>query len=605
MERYALVVLTLACVVGAGTNVRTQTLNPPAPQGPAPTAPRISQEVVVTATLTPIELASLPRAVTIVRSEEMRQLGLETVVDALRLVAGVDARARGPRSVQTDFSIRGATFGQNLILVDGLRINDSQSGHHNGEIPLPAVALDRIEVVAGPASSAHGADALGGTINVISRQDRHQVMSATVGEHGYVDLQGSASVEPLPEAWMVSGWASRSSGFAFDRDFAVGGAAVRGQAARTVRFDVRHQRRAFGANGFYGPSPSKEWTDQTLASGTWQTGLGQWTSQVTGLVRNHGDHFRWDIARPGFAENRHRTNAAEVTFTAGRSIGADAQVTVGVAGAGDWVTSSNLGDHRYGRASLFAEWQQRVNARTTVQTGFRFDRYSNFGGASSPTIAVVTTLTDRLRLRASAGRAFRIPTFTELYYSDPNSLGRADLRAERGWSLDGGLEGTWRGGWSSSLSIFGRWDQDVIDWVRASTGERFRATNIRDVSSAGLEASITRRWRSSLVRLSYAALRVDAPDLTLFSRYLLEYARHQVGVSAAVPVIAGVRAALNVDRRHRQDGQQYTLVGARISRAVGRADLFADVANLLDETYVEVPGVEMPGRWVSVGVRLR
>jgi iron complex outermembrane receptor protein len=507
--------------------------------------------------------------------------------------------------VQTDFSIRGAPFGQNLVLVDGLRINDSQSGHHNGEIPLPSLAVDRIEVVAGPGSAAHGADALGGTINVISRQDRHRAASLTAGQHGYVDVQGSASADPLPVGWMVSGWGSRSSGFAFDRDFAMGGAAVRGHASRAIRFDIRHQRRAFGANGFYGPSPSKEWTDQTLASAGWQTARGAWSTSVDGLARNHGDHFRWDVARPGFAENRHRTNAFELTFTAGRAIGTGGHVTIGASGGGDWVVSSNLGDHRYGRGSLFAEWRQRLNGRATVQAGVRLDRYSSFGSAASPTLAVVTALTERLRVRASAGRAFRVPTFTELYYSDPNSLGQAGLRAERGWSVDGGLDGTWRGGFSGSFSVFGRWDEDVIDWVRASAADRFLATNIRDVSTAGVEASVTGRWGSSLVRLTYAGLRVDAPAVALFSRYLLEYARHQTGVSLAVPVVAGVRAALNVDRRNRYDGQAYDLVGARISRTFGRADVFVDASNLLDETYVEVPGVEMPGRWVSVGVTLR
>ena len=77
---------------------------------------------------------------------------------------GLDPRARGPRDVQTDFSVRGATFGQSLVLVDGFRLNNSQSGHHNGEIPVPLGAVDRIEVVYGAASAVHGADALGGTI---------------------------------------------------------------------------------------------------------------------------------------------------------------------------------------------------------------------------------------------------------------------------------------------------------------------------------------------------------------------------------------------------------------------------------------------------------
>ena len=105
--------------------------------------------------------------------EDLRALGIGVVADALRLVPGVDVRARGPRDVQTDFSIRGATFGQNLVLIDGFRLNDSQSGHHNGDIPTSVLGLERIEVVHGPGSAVHGADALGGTINFITRRDRH------------------------------------------------------------------------------------------------------------------------------------------------------------------------------------------------------------------------------------------------------------------------------------------------------------------------------------------------------------------------------------------------------------------------------------------------
>ena len=78
-----------------------------------------------------------------------------------------------PFDVQTDFSIRGATFGQSLVLIDGLRLNDSQSGHHNGDIPAMLAGIDRIEIATGPGSAAHGADALGGTINVITRRDAH------------------------------------------------------------------------------------------------------------------------------------------------------------------------------------------------------------------------------------------------------------------------------------------------------------------------------------------------------------------------------------------------------------------------------------------------
>ena len=159
--------------------------------------------------------------------------------------------------------------------------------------------------------------------------------------------------------------------------------------------------------------------------------------------------------------------------------------------------------------------------------------------------------------------------------------------------------------WSGSLSIFRRWDEDVIDWVRATTAERFRATNVRDVTATGFEASLSRRWSSATLRLYYAGLTVDAPALTIISRYLLEYARHQSGGSISVPVGAGVRVALNVDHRHRSDAQSYDLVSLRLSRGFKRATMFVDATNLLDETYHEVVGVAMPGRWITAGVTIK
>ena len=571
-------------------------------QTPAP-SPRITQEVFVTATVTPVSADLVGRSVTVITRNDLEKLGLRSVIEALRFSPGVDVRARGPRDVQSDLSIRGATFGQNLMLADGMRLNDSQSGHHNGEVPLPAIAVDRVEIVAGAGSAVHGADALGGIVNVIMRRDAFATASLSVGEHGYADAQAALSGHGLPAGWTLAGWSARSSGFTFDRDFAQGGAALRGSPARGLIVDVRHQRRAFGANGFYGPSPSKEWTDQTMAGVTWQRQVEGWTSTTRALVRNHGDHFRWDINRPGFAENRHRTNAVEASLDVRRPIGRGT-FTFGGSAGGDWVESSNLGDHDYSRGSLFAELQTPVANRTSVNAGLRLDEYSSFGRSISPSLSAVTTLTSELRARASVAHAFRTPTFTELYYSDPSNLGSPDLVAEQAWTLDAGLDWSHRG-WGGSFSVFRRWDEDVIDWVRTLPADRWRSTNVRDVRARGVEVSISRRWTDALVRVSYAALDLDAPSLPLLSKYVLEYATHQAGVSLSVPTVAGVRFALNVDHRTRRDGQSYELVSARLSRSVGRVDLFVDGTNLLGETYREVAGVVMPGRWITAGVTVR
>ena len=125
----------------------------------------------MTAAATPVELARSPARLTVITRDQIARLPVHSIADVLRLLSSVDVRARGERGVQTDFAIRGANFGQMLVLVDGVRLNDAQSGHHNGDIPVPLDAIERIEILHGPGSSLFGADAFGGTINVITRKD--------------------------------------------------------------------------------------------------------------------------------------------------------------------------------------------------------------------------------------------------------------------------------------------------------------------------------------------------------------------------------------------------------------------------------------------------
>ncbi|MCC7007781.1 MAG: TonB-dependent receptor [Acidobacteria bacterium] len=573
-------------------------------QGHSPTPQlRISQDVFVTASIDALPLLSVPRTIAILTREDLERIGVTSVIDALRLLPAVDPRARGPKGVQTDFSVRGSTFGQNLVLLDGVRLNDSQTGHHNGEVPLTIDGIDRIEVLYGAGSAVHGADALGGTINIISRQDAHAGLTVEGGQYGYASASGSLSGRWLPSGWTLGGWGNRSGGFMFDRDFVQGGASLRAAVTPTLTLDVRHARRAFGANGFYGDSPSKEWTDQTLASAQWQHVHGSLITEVRASARDHHDHFLWDIARPGFAENRHHSDGADAAATVTRAFADGRRATAGVSFGHDWIASSNLGDHAYSRTSVFGDVSIPAGARSLVHGGLRLDAYSTFGRSLNPSIAVSTQATSSLRLNASASRGFRIPTFTELYYSDPANLGTPTLTPETSWSLDSGVE--WSSlGWTWTVTPFRRWDRNVIDWLRPSPADKWRSTNVRDVAATGVETSLAKRWGSGMVRLSYAGLHVDAPALTLQSKYVLEYARHQIGGSLSLPIGQTFRVALNVDHRRRFDGQAYGLVGARVTRRFARADVFVDGSNLLNETYHEIVGVAMPGRWVTAGVTL-
>ena len=230
------------------------------------------QTVVVTAAATPAELGTVTRSVTVITRDQIAALPLPSVADLLRLASSIDVRARGERGVQTDVSVRGAGFGQMLVLVDGIRINDAQSGHHNGDIPVPLDAIERVEVMYGPGSSLFGADAFGGTINVITRHGAAPpTMTVSGGSFASAQLRGQASLahDALTEA--VSGSFDRSGGFIDGRDFKTAMVGSRTGFGPATTVSVNYLWKEFGARNFYGAAStgdafSREWTDQTLVA---------------------------------------------------------------------------------------------------------------------------------------------------------------------------------------------------------------------------------------------------------------------------------------------------------------------------------------------------
>jgi outer membrane cobalamin receptor len=560
------------------------------------------QDVVVTAAATPVELGTVTRTLTVITRDQIERLPVHSIADVLRLSAAIDVRARGERGVQTDFAIRGANFGQMLVLVDGVRLNDAQSGHHNGDIPVPLDAVERIEILHGAGSSIFGADAFGGTINVITRKSLHPASAVVeAGSFGLLAARGQAGVERNAIREVVAAAVDRSAGFMFERGFVT--AALSSQTSIGDRTGVlaSYLWKDFGANGFYGNAPSHEWTNQTLLAVDHRLGVAAgWQFSATGSYRTHGDHFLFDVRRPGVSENRHRTHAVLTAVRGSRGVGNRASVTTGIEAGGDWVRSTNLGDHEIRRISGFAGWRYGVATRTQIDAGVRFDRYTEFGTAWSPSVGVGWWPSDHLRLRTSAGRAFRVPTFTERYYSDPANFARPEVHAETAWAEEAGFDIFPADGWMASTTMFGRQDHDVIDWLRETTADRWRTYNVRDVDTIGAEFSVRRTWTDgSFLQAGYSVLDVNAAAVTQLSKYVLDYAPHGVVVAGSLGLPAAIVIAPRVEikQRTRSTGEStYAVIDLRVGRGFGLYEIRVDAANLGNATYQEVLGVAMPGR---------
>jgi iron complex outermembrane receptor protein len=571
------------------------------------------QTVVVTAAATPVELGSVTRTMTVITREQLDSLPVHTVADALRLAASVDVRARGERGVQSDFAVRGANFGQMLVLIDGVRLNDAQSGHHNGDIPVPLESVERIEVLHGPGSSLFGADAFGGTVNVITRAARAAPsVLLQGGSFGFAAGSGQVGFERGALTQTFAGSTDRSSGFMYDREFTTTIARSHTRLGADSGVSVSFQRKAFGANNFYGGNaPSREWTNQTLVAADHRFGAAAgWRFGAHASYRTHGDRFVFNRERPELSDNRHRTHAALATLTASTRVRDRASVTIGAEGGNDWIRSTNLGDHAVSRLSGFAEWRQELGPRTQVDAALRVDRYSEFGVSWNPSAGVGWWLTPSLRLRGSAGRAFRVPTFTERYYSDPANLARAEVGPETAWSGEGGADLFLGNRWTLQATVFGRADSDVIDWLRPTVAERWRTFNIRDVNTVGLEIGVRRTFSAgAFLQAQYTGLDLDASPVDQLSKYVLDYAPQSFTAAASVPIPGGFQVAprLEYRLRRRSSGEtDYLLFDARIARRLNQVfEVFVEGTNLFDVSYQEVAGVRMPGAAMTVSLALR
>jgi outer membrane cobalamin receptor len=565
----------------------------------------VRETVVVTGSVSPDALGSLGRTIVILTREDLARLPVSNPIDALRLVPSVEVRERGPRGVQADFAIRGAAFGQALVLVNGARLNDAQSGHHNGDVPVSLLDVERIEVLLGGGASVHGADALGGAINVITRRAGPRFNAdISFGQHDLVEAAASVSLAAKPVAHVFSGEFNRSTGFAPDRDHDVKLARYQGTLKTNTTLSLAYLDKEFGAAGFYGPSPSREFTDQTLLSAEHRFApRGSSLLSIDGAYRSHGDRFVYDWHRPTISDNRHRTHAVSANGRWRTALGAATQLSVGASGGRDVIDSTSLGQRTFSRAGGVVELRQAIGSRLVIQPGVRVDRYNRFGTAWSPAIAASGWIVPNVRWRTATGRSFRIPTYTELYYRDPNHLASDDLSPERAWSTDAGVD-AFAGGWTASATAFGRWDADVIDWVRAVATDRWHTTNIRDVDTKGVELGLTRRVGAGLWGVRYTGQHADAPTLALLSKYVLDFAPHALSLSGAT-TWRRVDLGSHVTYTRRADGRDYWVADLRIAHPIGRAEVYADVANAFDQAYQEVKGVDMPGRWVKFGLRLR
>jgi len=570
--------------------------------------------VYVSASRLPMATDDSGRHIAILDSAAIARRGATSIADLLSTLPGIHVRTRGPLGVQTDLEMTGASFSQVLVLVDGMRVNDPQTGHHNLNLPFRPEDLERVEVVYGSGSAVHGPDAFGGVVNLVPRStpQRQVELSTHWGSGGgsNSDLVAVASAAALRYGWSGA-WGSaalslgkeRSDGYRDTTEFDTNRfyAQLRLPLAKgQLKLNSGLEDKGFGANDFYAPFPSKEWTKVWLHSAHYQRPIGTNRHLVSrALYRRHRDRFVLWRHNPSAYENRHLSQLTTAETHIVQKLGRG-QLTVGGELNRESIDSNNLGQHEQTRSALFAETAYPLGA-WNLSAGGRIDYSEAYSFEFSPSLRLARTW-GKTRVFAGVGRAFRAPSFTEFFYEDPNNIGNADLEAERAWSYEAGLNTPVIKSLQLQALLYARAESNIVDYIRSTDTPPWEAQNLGKIDSRGGQIELDYSgWPLAHPALSYSWNdKTQTLATGLQSKYVFTQPRQQLSLRLDHALPAGLQAHWQYAFRERQGADDYGVAQLLLTHSLPYGRVRLRVTNLTDATYEEVAGVPMPGRWFAL-----
>ena len=566
----------------------------------------VSTTVVVLGNPAPVTLGESDRS-TAVMNTQKHPLAYSTVEDYLRTDASTFVEQRGGGGSQADISIRGTTFEQTLVLLNGLRIDDPETSHNNMDIPVPLDALRSIDVLHGAGSTLYGSDAIGGVIDFVTAKPTHDALLLRAGGGNYGKNEQAAVASAVGRRWseMLAGQRDFSSGFMYDRDYRDEEASSESRwqsALGTTDILLASDNRAFGANNFYGNYPSYERTKGWFAS--MEQDLGRKMQAAFGY-RRHTDEFVLFRNDPALYENNHIDTSWQAALRRHDAIGTNLKLYYGLESDGDGIHSNNLGIHarNWGAGYLDGTWQTR---RASISAGLRQEIISGGYTVTSPMLEGGYFGRRRIRVRAAAGYGFRLPTYLDLYYSDPTTLGNANLKPESAWNFEGGVDWFGSARFFLQSTVFTSLQHHAIDYVRANANEKYQATNLSNFQFTGWENSAD--WRvnhANEIKASWTLLTGAQSALHgLQSRYVFNYPVNNASLVGTHTWSGGYLLETRIGVTQRYQQSPYAVWGLAFAKESGLLRPYLRLSNITNTGYQEVEGVQMPGREVVAGLEL-
>ena len=585
-----------------------------------------------------VELISSPRieienvnnsiSVLTISKEKIQKSTATNVSELLQQIAGIDIRRRGAEGMQADLYIRGGSFDQTLLLIDGIKVEDPQTGHHTMNMTLPLEVIEKIEITKGSSGRIYGQNAFTGAINIITKKDIENNISLDLTGGSFDQKRAAITMQrKLQNSDLLINYNRKESkGYRYNTDF------KNHEFFIKSNFKIKDQNisaigafneRKFGANGFYASPAAIDQYEETQAS---IVGLSTTYKKDKLIIKpklywkRNQDMYVYLRQEPSVYRNLHISNkvGVEVNASTPNAIG---NLGIGFDLSKVSLSSNNLGDRDRTMLNIFIEQKidfqsEKIDLTPGVAITYfsdvstRLNYQSNFFNNLFfyPGMDLGYRVNQNLKLYSNIGYTYRIPTYTDLFYSSPTTLGNENLKLEKALTKEFGLKYL-KNNLNFNVSLYRRDASDIIDYVRNNETDPWQAGNIREIITNGIELNMGYKFylgtfRTQNINIGYSNINDELLETNFaFSRYALNSLKNQITATYIFEINEKISSTLSYKNAERADEEKYTVIDFKTTYKLEKFTLLLILNNILDTEYSETNLVPMPGFNSLVGIK--